>query len=1035
MRYYYLLVLTCFLGLLAMSNQANATHIAGADISYRCIGVDSFIVELKVFRDCSGNPLNPDSVQSVDFFSTCGTIFSQDLFRDTVFEVSQLCPSLLDSSTCGGGPFPGIQQFIFSDTVVLSPRCNTWSISWDLCCRNSSVNGVNQPNFLVQTTFNNLLDSCNNSPNLTSQPIPYVCAFQTVNYNFGVLEIDGDSLHYSLVNALTGLLPNDTVAYNLGFSAQSPIPGVFLDPLTGQLTFTPTAAGNFIVVVEVEEYDANGNLIGTVTRDIQFVVQVCSNNVPQVDTGGISNFTGTGTKLDSNSVEVCLGENFCFDVVFTDMDTLDTLSLSTNVAQVLPGATFTTTGINPISGTICWNAVPVNGSFTTFNIFVADNACPVAGVVTTTYDISIVGTTFLGPDLSICGGDSIQLNAQGGDSFSWTSLSGDPILLGVNFSCDTCGNPFVSPTVTTVYAVESDLSSTCNNRDTITVEVLSQYIVTADSAGPYCRNDSIDTLVGNSNGPAGSWFGPGIVNATLGLFDPSVAGGGTHNIIYSVGGSCGNSDTISITVIGIPDPSIISTGPLCVLDTLDTLIALSPGGVWTGNLVQDSLLGTINPNALGPGIDTVTYTISDSFCTAVDTAYITTTAQLNATIAPGQGGPYCTTDTAFNLSAADPAGNWSGPGITNNLLGTFDPSVAGAGNFTIVYAFSGQCGDTDSVAITVLAVPNPSVTPLGPFCDNETQTETVVASTTTGTWSGTAVSSPSSSSFVPSTLGPGTFTAIYTDTNSLGCGGSDTAFIVINETPGAPVLTPGGPYCAGDLVDSLFALPSGPGNLVWYSNSTLIDSVFTGNQFPTFTASQNISYWVRATNQGCVGPVASTTVLVEPNPVVSFSATPTVGAPPLAVTFTNLSVPDTVGFIWTFGDGDSSSLKDPTHTYLNNGTFPVLLTNQSAFGCVDTQSLNIFVSDSVQFIIPNVFTPNGDGVNDLFDVQVIGAVEFDVVIFNRWGNRIYEWKNFPHYWDGYRYKDGIYYYVVKAKGFNGKTYEQVGHVTLLGSMY
>ncbi|MGD1846356.1 MAG: gliding motility-associated C-terminal domain-containing protein [Salibacteraceae bacterium] len=1034
MKHIYLYVIGLMMALMAIHQTAQATHIAGADISYRCIGSDSFVVELKVFRDCSGNPLNPDTFQNVDFQDSCGNSFSVPLPRDTVFEVSQLCPTLIDSSTCNGGPFPGIQQFVFSDTVVLS-NCGQWTISWDICCRNSSNNAVAQPNFLVSTTYNYGLDSCNTSPNLTAQPIPYVCVFQTVNYSFGVLEQDGDSLRYSLVNALTGLGPTDTVVYAGGFSALQPIPGIVLDTATGQLTFTPTTSGNFIVVVRVEEYDDNGNLIGTVTRDIQFVVQVCNNNVPQVDTGGISNFTGTGTKLDSNSVEVCLGENFCFDVVFLDQDTLDTLELSSNVAQVLPGATFSVTGINPATATICWNAIPVNGNFSTFNIFAADDACPVAGVATSTYDITIVGTTFLGPDQSICIGDSIQLNAQGGDSFSWVSLSGDPIVVGTNFSCDTCSDPFVSPTQTTTYAVVSDLSSTCSNTDTITIFLLTQYTVTADSAGPYCSNDPIDTLVGNSSGPPGVWAGPGIIDANVGLFDPSVAGAGMHDLIYTVPGNCGNADTITVIVIGIPDPTIITTGPLCVLDTLDTLIALSSGGTWTGNLVQDSLLGTINPNALGPGTDTVTYTVTDSFCSATDTAFITTTAQLDATIAAGQGGPYCTTDPAFNLIAADPGGNWSGPGITNNLLGTFDPAVAGAGNFTIVYAFAGLCGDTDSVAISVLSVPNPSINPVGSFCSNDNQTVTITASSTTGTWSGTAVSSPTSGSFVPSALGPGTFTAIYTDTNSLGCGGSDSITISIIETPGAPTLSIGGPYCTGDPVDSLFATPNGPGSLVWYTDVALTDSVFEGSIFPTFTATQSITYYVRPSNQGCVGPVSNITVLVEPNPIVNFTATPTIGAPPLQVDFTNTSVPDTVGFTWTFGDGATSNLQSPTHIYAANGVYTAVLANISQFGCVDTQSVNIFVFDSVQFIIPNVFTPNGDGINDVFDVQVIGATEFDVVIFNRWGNRIYEWKNFPHYWDGFRYKDGIYFYVVKAKGLDGKTYEKTGHVTLMGSSY
>ena len=126
------------------------------------------------------------------------------------------------------------------------------------------------------------------SPIITASPIPYNCLNQPVVYNFGVYEPDGDSLHYSLVGALDD--PGLPVPYQGGYSGASPINGINIDPNTGEITFTPTIQGNFVVVVLIQEYDSSGNLVGSVMQDFQFEIITCTNISPSAPTSRFIKF-------------------------------------------------------------------------------------------------------------------------------------------------------------------------------------------------------------------------------------------------------------------------------------------------------------------------------------------------------------------------------------------------------------------------------------------------------------------------------------------------------------------------------------------------------------------------------------------------------------------------------------------------------------------------------------------------------------------------------------------------------------------------
>lgn len=113
-----------------------------------------------------------------------------------------------------------------------------------------------------------------------------------------------------------------------------------------------------------------------------------------------------------------------------------------------------------------------------------------------------------------------------------------------------------------------------------------------------------------------------------------------------------------------------------------------------------------------------------------------------------------------------------------------------------------------------------------------------------------------------------------------------------------------------------------------------------------------------------------------------------------------------------------------------------MLVATSKEGCIDTAIFKpLCVDKQPIFEVPNVFTPNGDGQNDVFKVHAESIDEFHARIYNRWGRKVYEWTDVNGYWDGTitgtEASPGIYYIIIKAKDRRGKEYSYEGFIHLL----
>jgi len=563
-----------FFVLLLGVNSLKASHVPGGNITYECVGPNQYLVTLTLFEDCawafegSGN-------QFLTATNTCGLANPSISLPNTVYqqEVSQLCPSQAGQSSCQGGSLPGVWMHQWQAVITLPAECDTWTFAYSSCCRNTTTNLSGQPGYYWATTLNSQTAPCNSSAQITSPPIPYVCVNQPVSFNMGALDPDGNTLTYQLVNALTGA--TTPVTYNAGYNGTVPIPGVTIDPNTGQITFTPTITGNFVFAVIITEYDANGNIVGTVTQDFQFIVINCTNQVPQPPAAGIVNFVGQGAITATNSIEVCEGDNFCFDLVFTDPNPADILIVTSNITQTFPNATVTYVGTNPVTATVCGTVQTGAPPASVISFQVEDNACPIAGISAFPVLVNVISSTFAGLDVTMCEGVGVQLNAGGGSNFQWTALVGDPIVVGTNFSCNPCQDPIANPSVTTTYEVVSNLSGGCTNRDTITVTVVPdfQYNLTQSSTTS-CLLDPISVNI--TPVPAGAYtysWSPAAGLSSSTSPNPTITQTipGTYNYTVTMTSAlgCVKTDNISITVAPAYAPQITATASANVINCGD----------------------------------------------------------------------------------------------------------------------------------------------------------------------------------------------------------------------------------------------------------------------------------------------------------------------------------------------------------------------------------------------------------------------------------------------------------------------------------
>lgn len=174
------------------------------------------------------------------------------------------------------------------------------------------------------------------------------------------------------------------------------------------------------------------------------------------------------------------------------------------------------------------------------------------------------------------------------------------------------------------------------------------------------------------------------------------------------------------------------------------------------------------------------------------------------------------------------------------------------------------------------------------------------------------------------------------------------------------------------------------------------------------------------------------------NPVAAFRSEPKPPAKlsfPVRIRFFNESK-DADAFLWNFGDGNTSTDRDPEHIYRAEGNFDVSLTvfKSSVCNASITQGQFMISANNILFI-PNTFTPNNDALNDEFVISMTNIKTYRIQIFNRYGVLVFVSEDLFKFWDGTFGNEpspvGTYYYLIDAADFNGNIIKKTGSVTIL----
>lgn len=393
----------------------------------------------------------------------------------------------------------------------------------------------------------------------------------------------------------------------------------------------------------------------------------------------------------------------------------------------------------------------------------------------------------------------------------------------------------------------------------------------------------------------------------------------------------------------------------------------------------------------------------------------------------------CAGETIRIIPVTDIAGGtfeWSPGGETTPFI---EVSPSATQGYSLQYTFQGCRADPAIALISVVPKPQVNITYPGEniICVGASKLLTGNSSQTNVQWLwNTGVTTQT-------LMTPGIGLYTLTVTNSFGCTESES----VNIQYASPPLSADAPKVSGVCNGSQQQINIIPkGGLPPYSVSwTPVTGLSDPNSFsPMVTISGPVTY--QATVRDRIGCTASGSVTVGLNPPVSASfyidrAPGDTLYFPDSVRLVNTSL-NALDCTWDLGiDNNAHICNPPAFQLLEEGKYTVRLWVVSPEGCRDSTSRDFWFYTQPTIAYPNAFSPNGDGLNDIYRIPSLNVTEFSVFIFDRWGNQVFFSDNPKFTWDGTRggqpLPDGVYVIRVEGQGMHGEPFEYFGSITLI----
>ncbi|HSI89740.1 MAG TPA: T9SS type A sorting domain-containing protein [Adhaeribacter sp.] len=451
----------CFL-LAGLALPATASHVQGSELTYICVAPNTYVATLKLYRDCYAIQ-SPASATMQIKSAGCNLGRGVSLNKMGTRLGTDYCAQSA-SPTCNATGPANYEETTYVGTFTFTApetQCPDWKLTWTECCWQNISNVLYaQSNNNYAEAFLKLRASgttgtgfSNSSPEFVS-PLPlFLNQNQPTMLSSLALDPDGDSLVYSLqavlsdannpvqyaaFNPQNGLIFNPSNASQYAtvapadqqYSGTFPMPSYFvdwtqpsprtavksfaIDALNGTLLFTtppkiassvPYASDKYAIAVQVDEYrKVNGTAIkiGSIRRTNMITIIDCGLNSNPVLTAPTANGQGI---TPGSVINLRPGTPLTFTFAAHDYNFNDVLTLESDAATLLPGATFTKTSGNQPTGTISWTptAADARNQLYFFRIIIQDDACPVKGQRTETYAVRVSnngGVTGISKDLT-----------------------------------------------------------------------------------------------------------------------------------------------------------------------------------------------------------------------------------------------------------------------------------------------------------------------------------------------------------------------------------------------------------------------------------------------------------------------------------------------------------------------------------------------------------------------------------------------------------------------------------------------------------
>ncbi len=506
-----------------------------------------------------------------------------------------------------------------------------------------------------------------------------------------------------------------------------------------------------------------------------------------------------------------------------------------------------------------------------------------------------------------------------------------------------------------------------------TIQILPIVTPNFNNVGPFCQGSAISALPTTSlNGVSGSWS-PAINNQQT-----------TTYIFTPNAGACATgSVNLTIEIIDNVDPLFNAVDPFCAGSNIPALPTTSLNGV----------SGTWSPAINNQQTTSYTFTATTPGC-------------FNAANLSIQILPIAVSNNSASVCATELPYVWNGQNLSQT------------GNYSALFVAANGCDSTANLNFTVLPILE-SNTVLN-ICENEIPYN----------WNGLLISES------------GDYTVVLT--SSFGCDSIAHANATIRPLPvvsfDADVLSACGRVSTnftntspeGSYVAAVWNFGDGSTSNALHGVNKVYDTPGCYDVSLTLTTAFGCSNQATKFQFICVFPNPVASFIVNPNPLTEFENT---------ANFVNLTTNSNDQF-WDFGHNSATSTAfSPSHTYPVDKPdfFNVWLYVSNEFGCVDSTSQQVIVILEPTYYVPNAFTPDGDKFNNVFlPVFTSGFDPYDysLLIFNRWGELLFETSNASVGWDGtyggQMAQDGVYIYQIEFKEeFTDKRHVLRGHVNLL----